>query len=194
MRDGGALRIAFVSNQLSLRGTEVALFNFAAADQDLLGNESIIVVAGAEPGGDDRDVSVEGIACVRSRFRVEFVPRTEIDEFLVRASADACLVEVYGAPSDFVPRSVPSISHSVFTCPHPLGDVHTAISETVSRQPEAHPGVRVLPYMIDVAPSDGTDLRAGLGIPCGARVLGGHGGCDSARARGVSTPATSRRT
>ena len=37
------MRIAFITNQLSLRGTEVALFNFAAANENILGNESIIV-------------------------------------------------------------------------------------------------------------------------------------------------------
>ena len=36
-------KIAFHSNQLSLTGTEVALYDYAKNNEDLLGNDSFIV-------------------------------------------------------------------------------------------------------------------------------------------------------
>jgi hypothetical protein len=35
-------RIIFFSNQLGLRGTEIALFDYAKYNQDILGNQSIV--------------------------------------------------------------------------------------------------------------------------------------------------------
>ena len=37
------MKIAFHSNQLGLRGTEIALFDYAYYNRELLGNESIII-------------------------------------------------------------------------------------------------------------------------------------------------------
>ena len=36
-------KIAFHSNQLSIRGTEVALYNYAHYNETILGNESIVL-------------------------------------------------------------------------------------------------------------------------------------------------------
>jgi len=37
------MKIAFHSGQLSLRGTEIALFDYARQNEDRLGNESVIL-------------------------------------------------------------------------------------------------------------------------------------------------------
>ena len=37
------MKIAFHSNQLGIRGTEVALYDYALGNRDILGNESIII-------------------------------------------------------------------------------------------------------------------------------------------------------
>lgn len=37
------MKISFHSNQLGLRGTEVSLFNYARYNEEVLGNESIII-------------------------------------------------------------------------------------------------------------------------------------------------------
>ena len=38
-------KIAFHSNQLSLRGTEIALFAYAKYNEDILGNKSVILTS-----------------------------------------------------------------------------------------------------------------------------------------------------
>jgi hypothetical protein len=37
------MKIAFHSNQLGIRGTEVALYDYALGNRDILGNESIVI-------------------------------------------------------------------------------------------------------------------------------------------------------
>ena len=37
------MKIAFHNNQLSLRGTEVAMYDYAKYNEEILGNESIVI-------------------------------------------------------------------------------------------------------------------------------------------------------
>ena len=42
------MNIGFLSNQIGLRGTEVAMFDYAKHNEELLGNNSIIATFGRE--------------------------------------------------------------------------------------------------------------------------------------------------
>ena len=170
------MKIVFHSNQLSLRGTEVALFDYAYFNQTLLGNESIVVF--------DRN-SPNNAPAALQKFQEHF-PTIAYDRFedvdaLIREhNADLLYCIKSGKRDGKVSRIVPTMVHAVF--PTPVTQVHGAAYAYVSDWLSlicSNSKVPAVPHMIylprldkDVAP----DLRAELGIPEEATVFAYYGG------------------
>lgn len=167
--------IAFIINDFCVRGTEAVTFAYAHYNEVLLGNKSVIVHRpDVGKGRVTPDVTQSARDMFTQRFQVYSLPDRDIDALLAELGVDVCVVSCYGVPT-YMPWSVPTVAHCVFRADLDLGSsLRVAVSNWVSKG-----AVRVLPNVIDLDPSDGTDLRAELGIPPDAFVFGRHGGWET---------------
>lgn len=167
--------IVFHSNQLGLRGTEIALYDYAHFNETLLGNRSTILSHGRSPGNDP-----SAIQKFKDRFDVKFYDdRKEVDRILESVRADVFYMIKAGDNDGFLASGVPNLVHAVFpaTPEHYHGEVYAYISQWLSKvcSDEHAPYV---PFMVRTFPLVG-NLRKELNIPESALVLGCHGGSDS---------------
>lgn len=169
------LTIAFHSNQLSLRGTEVALYDYAAGAESVLGHRAFIVYDARQRANDE-----QAMAKFRARFQlVPYQDRSELDGLLQRHGADLLYAIKAGKNDGLFSRRVPTMVHAVFpTAPRQMhGASYAFISEWLSQGCSAG-RIPAVPHIVALPPEDG-DLREELGIPAHAKVLGCHGGAHS---------------
>jgi hypothetical protein len=105
--------------------------------------------------------------------------RDEIDGLLERCGADLLYVIKAGRPDGVLSMRVPTMVHAVFpTAPRQAhGASFAFISDWLSeRCSRGH--IPAVPHIVTLPPVN-DDLRAELGIPAGATVLGCHGGAKS---------------
>lgn len=167
--------IAFDSGHLNLRGTDVALYDYADYAETLLGHRSLILAPS------DSDLSA--LDRFRQRFSV-CLYKTPEDRTSLIQDCDLYYHQVYGdRPTDLPPKPPRGkrAIHCVFTAHQPYGEVYAGISEWVSRERgpavahESRPPIPTVPYMVHL-PENQEDLRLALGIPADDVVLGRHGG------------------
>ena len=168
------MKILFHSNHLGIRGTEVALFDYAYFNQSILGNESVIAYDRSRGENDPR---------VIEKFAKHFPlhPYADFSEFeaIVRtARCERAYFIKAGAKDGKVTDTVPSLVHAVFAVP--AREVHGAVFAFVSEWLSQFASKGTLPYvphMINL-PKSNEDLRGQLAIPKTALVIGSYGGED----------------
>jgi hypothetical protein len=162
------MRIAFHSNHLNERGSDVALYDYAHFAETLLGHQSIVLA----PMGSDLTAADRFSA----RFPVFLYGRPDdLDALLRHERIDLFYAIKYGADDGIVSRSCPTVVHCAFDLSEPHGRVYAGVSEWLSEKfGGRHPWV---PHVVRLADAEG-DLRAELGIPRDALVFGRHGGRD----------------
>ena len=69
-------KIAFHSNQLCLRGTEVALFNYAKYNEEILGNKSVIFTS--------PNTNLDALPKFQERFEVKLLNFWEYENYLIQ--------------------------------------------------------------------------------------------------------------
>ncbi|WP_137919523.1 hypothetical protein [Hydrogenophaga sp. 2FB] len=167
--------IAFHSNQLSIRGTEVALYDYALHNEAVLGHNSVIVYNADSPHND-----AAALAKFRDRFEVvSYRARSELDGLLGQCKADLLYAIKAGKNDGLWSRTVPTMEHAVFPT-HPAqahGASYAFISEWLSRHC-ANDKIPSVPHIVDLPDVDG-NLRDELQIPRHATVLGCYGGAQS---------------
>lgn len=168
------MKIAFHCNQLSIRGTEVAMYDYAHYNEKLLGNKSIVLAKNPEIW---KYSSPEAIEKFKKRFDVFFYDHVnQIEKILDENNIDIFYAQKAGMRDDVYSRKRKNIVHAVFQYEEPHGDVYAYISEWLSNlYGNRHPFV---PYMVDL-PNHNEDLREELGIPKDAIVYGRHGGYET---------------
>jgi hypothetical protein len=167
------MKIAFHSNQLSLRGTEVALYDYAHFNEQLLGNSSIIVTPRQANG--HNELSAQKFA---SRFPVIGYEGTdELEQLLAAHNVDALYCIKSGQNDGIISTRRRTLVHSVFGYCEPHGDIYAYVSDWLSQYASGgrYPAV---PHIVSPLPMSG-NLRRELGIPDDAIVFGRHGGSDT---------------
>jgi hypothetical protein len=172
--------LGFHTKQLTERGTETALFDYALGARNLLGHEVRVFV----PAQTERIIPL-----VRERFEEHF------EVVLYRTpksiSCDALYVIKRGRPGR-VTTYIPELNHAFQDAGQPHGHRFAVVSDwlarTASRQfrlPRNRivqiPRLRkpaVVPHIVEL-PEVGDDLREEIGIPDDATVFGRHGGVDT---------------
>ena len=166
------IKIGFQSNQLSLTGTEVALYDYAHHNECELLNKSVIFYQRHHPGNDEI-----AIKRFQSRFEViSYTDITDLDRGLVRSGCDLLYAIKGGKRDRIVSRVVPTMVHAVFPT-NPLqihGASYAYISPWLSKNC-ALGSIPAVPHIVEM-PTPGGNLRAELGIPKDAIVVGGYGG------------------
>ena len=162
------MNILFHSNQLGIRGTEIALYDMAHYTEKLLGHTSYVVA----PSNSD----VTAIEKFTKRFgdRVHlYNDFNELEEYCKHYSiTHAYFIKGGFADGKLIP-GVKSFIHCVFDCSQPHGDVYAPVSEWLGQKF----GVDYLPHIVSL-PDVKYDYREHLGIPKDAVVFGRYGGYD----------------
>jgi len=168
------MKIAFHCNQLSIRGTEVAMYDYAHYNEKLLGNESIVLARNPTWWHYSNPEAIEKF---KKRFPVFFYDKIEdIEKILDDNQVDLFYAQKSGHNDGVVSKKRKSVVHAVFQDYDPHGDVYAFISEWLAKiYGYRH---QFVPYMVDL-PDHNKDMREELGIPMDALVFGRHGGYET---------------
>jgi hypothetical protein len=183
--------VGFYSNQLGVRGTEVAMYDYAHYNETLLGNKSIIFYNEDCPNND-----LVAIEKFRSRFTVvgfrgaypsngSTKPNGQtitalLDHVLALHKVDAVYIIKCGRRSDgILPTVCKTLIHAVgMSDPSEKhGDRYAYASYWLSKEC-SNDTIPAVPHMIDL-PEENGNLRQELGIPESSIVFGRNGGNDS---------------
>jgi hypothetical protein len=169
--------VAFLSNKLTLRGTEIAIFDYADYNEKILGNKSIIITRDYEKIKNEWDVDIQAYNKFRNRFDVFYYSsQQDIDEIVINNNVTHIFIEKAGSWDGLFSNNCINIMHCVFDVSQPHGQVYTPIGQTINElQGTNYP---VTPYMVTLPACD-ENLRSELNIPENAIVFGRYGGKES---------------
>lgn len=173
------MRIGFLTNKLTIRGTETNLYNYADFNEKILKNESIIItrpydyVMNVSP----RDVHKSVYTHFANRFKIEYYyNNSDVDDIVKQNKIDVLFIEKAGSKNDgLVFNCCKTIIHAVFTTEEPHGDLYAPISENVNKNCKTN--FPVLPNIVNIADTN-DNLCKELGIPEDAIVFGSYSGAD----------------
>lgn len=170
------MKIAFLESFLNIRGTSVALHDYAHFNETILGNESIILTEPYHHRAWHHDSSVEVQDKFRRRFQVfTFTNEQEIQAILRDQKVDV-LYSIKCGPRvgycDVLPN-VKNIIHVVFEPSDPRGDVYCVISDFLNERSGTN--FPVLPHIVHL-PDTTENFRQAFNIPEDAIVFGRYGG------------------
>lgn len=175
------MKIAFHSYQLGERGTEVCLYKYARYNQEILGNESIIISTSSRP--------TPSLSLFEKEFETILYPevwRNDRNNQVLKSKFESIVKErgithfyaIKGGENDHIlPDNAIGLSHCVFQMHEPHGHVYAGICKYIS---DKFGGVH--PYVDHIVENEFpgiSDLREELGIPKDALVVGRHGGKDT---------------
>lgn len=160
------MRIIWHSNQLSFRGTEVGLYNYADAAERILGYKSYIACP-------QQASTLEALDKFKAKFKVIlYNDLQELEQFAVQNKIDWTFWIKYGTNDGKLLESTKNFVQAVFNVKEPHGDIYAYISEWLSLENDNLP---YLPRIIH-SPKIKEDYRGFLNIPKDALVVGRHGG------------------
>jgi len=161
-------KIAFHSNQLCLRGTEVAMFNYAKYNEDILGNKSVIF---SFPGG-----NMDALPKFQERFEVVLMNWWEYETYLKENNFDFLYIIKMGLEDGYCFDEPKTIVHSVFRFNNPHGYKYLYVSDWLAKDQGYDPETHSLPHICEKLPEVNFNLREELGIPSTSKVFGYYGG------------------
>lgn len=164
------MNIAFHSNQLGLRGTEVALYEYAYYAREFLNVNPIII--------SDGNANLDALEKFKQQFPVHLYNTfSEVTSLVDKLKIDAVYYQKAGQYDGKVVPNANNLVHAVFQMKQPHGEKYAYISEWLAR---AMGWEYYVPYIVDINKYvHDMNLREYLNIPDSALVLGYHGGRDS---------------
>jgi len=172
-----SVNVAFLSNKLTLRGTEIAIFDYADHNEKILGNKSIIITRDYEKIKNEYDVDIQAYNKFNDRFSVFYYSnQQDIDNIISKNNISHIFIEKAGDWDGLLSNNCKNIIHCVFTTSQPHGQVYTPIGQTINEI--CRTNYPVMPYMVTV-PNNNEDLRNDLNIPKESIVFGRYGGKES---------------
>jgi len=170
------MKIAFLSNKLTLRGTEVSLYDYADFNETYLKNNSVIITRDYTKLGSAKDIHPDAYKKFNSRFPVFYYESvSDIEHIIEQEAINVLFIEKAGSYDGLLAKNCFNIIHCVFTTTDPHGHVYCALHEFLNDICKTN--VPVIPYMVRVVESS-DDLRSELNIPNDAIVFGTYSGAD----------------
>jgi hypothetical protein len=167
------LTVLFHSHSLTVRGTEVALFDYGDFNESLLGNISVMVFPSQGVESEAARQKFEG------RFKTYFYDSPEeLASIAERCGADVCYFIKKGQNDGLLVPDRKNAIHVVFQHLDPHGDIYAYVSEWLSKT-AGEGAYSFVPHIIRHPVNTGDDMRVELGIPETADVYGVIGGVDS---------------
>jgi GR25 family glycosyltransferase involved in LPS biosynthesis len=163
------IKIGFHTNQLSERGTEIALFDYAYYNEKFYNNKSIIFYK-----ENNKENNIEVINKFKQYFKCYgYTDFEEVNEIIEKNKINYLYSIISGEiGSCKLTNKCPNLLHAVFTV-EPHGDKYTTVSKYLSEK--FNNTVDYIPHMINLVKKDG-NWRDKLFIPNDAVVLGRYGG------------------
>lgn len=164
--------IVFYDNNLTLRGTSIALYNYADYNEKILGNKSIIIT---KPD----DTINKSKSKFTNRFETHFMwyNTAEFQNFMNVNNVDYFYVIKEGTSADgIVLTDTPTLVHAVFCKNDPHGHRYAYVSDWLCRDQGYDVEKHSVPHMIEKLPTPSYDLRERLGISKNKTVFGYYGG------------------
>ena len=169
--------VAFLSNKLTLRGTEIAIYDYADYNEKILGNKSIIITRDYEKIKHEYDVDIQAYNKFQNRFKVcYYANQQDIDNIVLENNVSHIFIEKAGDWDGLISSKCKNIMHCVFTTCQFHGDVYTPIGQTINNLQGTN--FPVMPYMVTL-PESNENLRSELNIPNDAIVFARYGGKES---------------
>lgn len=165
-------KIVFYDNNLTLRGTSIALYNYADYNEKILGNKSIII---AKP---DDFINLAKDKFTK-RFETHFMwyNASGFQNFMNQNSVDYFYVIKEGSMGDgILLTETPTLVHSVFCKNEPHGHRYAYVSDWLAKNQGYNPETHSVPHMVEKLPETNKNLREELGIPNNKTVFGYYGG------------------
>ncbi len=161
-------KIAFHSNQLSIRGTEVALFQYAKYNEEILGNKSVIFTFPNKDMG--------AFEKFEERFEVVIMEWWDYENYLVKNNFDYLYLIKMGVNDGYCLTKIPTLVHAVFRFNEPHGHKYFYVSDWLAKDQGYNPETHSLPHICEKLPKSEYNFREKNNIPLNATVFGGYGG------------------
>jgi len=165
------VKIAFHSPQLCVRGTSVALYDYANYNEKILKNDSVIIL----PSSGLQKSDPLALEKFNKRFTI-ITYNENLDDVLSENKVNVFYSIKYGKNDKVFPKDIKTVIHCVFDMSEPHGDVYAGVSLALARKFGKHTFV---PHMIGLTPSFSGTLRPSLNIPDNAIVFSRYGGEDT---------------
>lgn len=164
--------IAFHDNNLCLRGTTQAMFDYADFNEKILGNKSIIL---SSPNG-----NLDAINKFKYRFglnNIHLIHFNDYNNFLIKNKVDYLYIIKSGGASDgLCLDEIPTLIHVVFRSNEPHGHKYKYVSDWLAKDQGYDPIEHAVPHMIKKLPKPKYNLRERLSISQNKKVFGYLGG------------------
>jgi hypothetical protein len=161
-------KIAFHANQLSLRGTEIALFTYAKYNEEILGNKSVIF---SSPNN-----NLDALEKFQDRFEVKLLHFYEYEQYLKENHFDYLYVIKGGNNDGLWVDTIPTLVHSVFRNNDPHGHKYFYVSDWLCKDQGFPIETHSLPHICEKLPTPKYNLKDKLGISNETKVFGCYGG------------------
>lgn len=163
-------RIAFHSNQLSERGVDVALFDYARFNEEVLHNETVVV--------SNRNGNMSSLEKFKNRFKdvILYDSIKEISNICQDNKVDIFYAQKFGDFDNVISYTCKNAIHAVFDA-RPInkhGDAYASISWWLSKT-QSFGSIPYVPYIVYLDKHD-KNMRERLEIPQNAIVFGRYGG------------------
>jgi hypothetical protein len=167
------MKIIFHENQLSYRGTSLAIYDYAQYNQSILNNESVILYNKTNPNNFENAVSN-----FKSKFNViGYENINELEKIVEKEKVDVFYAIKSGEKDGIEVSNCKTCIHTVFKNYDPHGDVYAYVSQWLSEIMTQNKSPFV-PHIVNL-PNYSDNLRKSLNIPNNAIVFGRHGGAET---------------
>jgi glycosyltransferase involved in cell wall biosynthesis len=164
------MKILFHENQLTERGTSVAMFDYAYYGRALFGIEPIITYR-------QENSNPQAVQRFKDHFEIfHYESFNEVEKYICKKSIDAFYAIKYGYNDGILSSNTKNLMHSVF-CKH-TEYVHGERYAVVSEWQSLFNSIPYVPHILNLHETDET-LREYLNIPKDALVVGRHGGYET---------------
>jgi hypothetical protein len=160
------MKIAFHSNQLGLRGTEVALYDYALGNVEILHNESIII--------SHAHSNLESLDKFKEKFRVYlYTDFSEVEGIVEKEKVDCVYYIKSGENDGKLVTNAKNLVHAVFKSKEPHGDIYAYVSKWLSNE-MSNGELPYIPHMVNL-PIHNLDYRETFNLK-DKFVVGWYGG------------------
>lgn len=162
------VKIGFHSNQLCLRGSEIALYTYADYNEKILGNKSYIL--------SDPTRNLDALDKFKARFEVNLAGFHSHQHFLKEKGVDYIYTIKAGGNDGVCMGDPPTLVHAVFPSKDVHGHRYAYVSDWLCRFMEFDVEKHSVPHIVEPLPPSPYSLREKLGIPKNKRVFGCYAG------------------
>jgi len=136
------MKIAFHSNQLGIRGTEVALYDYALGNIEILNNESIII--------SQANSDLQSLDKFKEKFKVYlYNDFSEVEAIIEQERVDAVYYIKSGENDGKLVTNAKNLVHAVFKHKEPHGEVYAYVSKWLSDE-MSNGELPYVPHMVNL--------------------------------------------